>query len=175
MYFQISVGFLWIFHWFLEFEGLCISLKIDGTAGIFLAFQYSGNRLCTPLIQIIQHCTSFPPGMVRCNRQYLICGQDFCNLHCHLDSNTEVKDTTHHSCSLLVYHPFIFILRVFDISVRRIAGNMFPASPTHFNNRTDFFACVFGVIVVKYIFEPAKSLSPFAMSTSSLMAIKRTA
>ena len=45
----------------------------------------------------------------------------------------------------------------------RIAGDVFPGFPAHFDNCPDFFACVLGVIVVKYVFEHSEVI--FALCT----------
>ena len=65
-----------------------------------------------------------------------------------------------------------FCVQIIDYS--SIAGDMFPGFSAHFYDCPDFFACVLCVIIVKYVLNTAKSFSPFALSTSSLMAINRT-
>ena len=152
-----------VFHPLLEFEGFGIGLEVDSTAGIFRPLQYSGDRFGAPLVQVIRHGASFLPGVIRSDRQYPVGSQDFCDLQGAFSRNAQVEDTPHHLCGFLVYNPFLFILWIFHISIGRIAGDVFPGFPAHFDNCPDFFACVLGVIVVKYVFEHSEVI--FALCT----------
>lgn len=74
----------------------------------------------------------------------------------------------------LVYNPFLFIQWGLDISIGRVAGDVLPSLATQSHHRSDFFAGIPGVVVVKDVFEYREVVFPLALSTSSLMAIKRT-
>ena len=104
---------------------------------------------------------AFLPGVISGNGRYPVGCEDFCNLHGAFPRNTEVKDTPHHLCRFFVHNPFLFILRVFYVSIRRVAGDVLPGFAPHLYHCPDFLAGILGVVVVEYIFEHRKIIFPF--------------
>lgn len=145
--------FFWVFHPLLEFQRFCIGLEIDSTAGVFLPFQYSGSRFGSPLVKIFRHDLPFSLCAIGRDGQYLVRCQDFCNLHGAFAYNTQAEDSLYYLCSFFIHNPFLFVRGIFDISIMRITGNMFPSFAVHFYDRTDFLAGVLCIIIVLNILE----------------------
>ena len=102
----------------------------------------------------------------RFDRQYLISFKDSGNPARADSSNRHVKDTLDHWGSFFIQNPVIFVLQVSAVAVGRLA-DVFAAGATGFHDRTDLFACIFGIKIVKKITERGK----IVISTFTVHAI----
>ena len=76
-------------------------------------------------IPVVRNVSAFGLGISRRIEQ-LALGEDACNLSYTITLNTESKGFFYNLCCLRVNNPMVFILRIFDITVRRIGAKRFP-------------------------------------------------
>ena len=120
-----------------EFQGLGIGLETRYSP-CTPAAQYPGDRFGTPLIKILRHGPAFLPGVISGNGRYLIGCEDFSDLHGSFPAiqRLKIRRTTFAASSSI--NPFLFVLRVFYVTIRRVAGKMFPGFAPHFHQLPGF-------------------------------------
>ena len=102
-------------------------------------------------------------GVESFGSQYTVRFQDSGNPGRACSGNRQVKDALDNRGGILVQNPVIFVLRVRLIAIGRLA-QVLAAGATGFHHRTNLFAGIFGIKIVKKITKRREIVvSPFAV------------